>query len=82
MKKRLGFVSNSSSSSFCIGKSYMTEEQITKFREVIDEAEKLFIHTDVSEAKLYFVGIVDDHDSVTRNYLSEQNLGIYAAFSS
>jgi hypothetical protein len=31
MKIRQGFVSNSSSSSFVLGKSYMTDEQIDKF---------------------------------------------------
>jgi len=35
MKVRGGFVSNSSSCSFVIGKAYMTEEQIKKFQEFI-----------------------------------------------
>jgi hypothetical protein len=36
MKIRNSFVSNSSSCSFVIGKTYMTEEQISKFRDFID----------------------------------------------
>ena len=37
MKVRTGFVSNSSSSSFVIAKSFMTEEQIAKFKAWIED---------------------------------------------
>jgi len=37
MKMRNGFVSNSSSSSFVLGKVYMTEDQIKKLSQFIDE---------------------------------------------
>jgi len=35
MKIRNGFVSNSSSSSFVIGKNFMTPEQVKKFHELV-----------------------------------------------
>jgi len=40
MKCRQGFVSNSSSCSFVIGKAHMTKEQVDKFDEFIDFIEE------------------------------------------
>lgn len=49
MKIRYGFVSNSSSSSFCIAKCYMTEKQMDEMRKFIDlfgfETNKYFCGT-------------------------------------
>lgn len=65
MKLRSGFVSNSSSSSFVIGKAYMTPEQIKQF--------KLFLSgnrfnydgdTCIVESDYYFNGRVSYHDDV------------------
>jgi hypothetical protein len=41
MKTRNSFVSNSSSSSFVLRKRFLTEEQIAKIRNHIEEAKKL-----------------------------------------
>ena len=60
MKIRTNFVSNSSSTSFCIGKNFMTEEQIGKFREWKNSA--LSEETCLGESTYYFSGDVDQDD--------------------
>ncbi len=55
MKIRTGFVSNSSSSSFCIAKAYMTEDEIKKCSEFCLEHKE---QSWMSEQKLYFVGMI------------------------
>lgn len=76
MKVRLGFVANSSSSSFCIGKNYMTKEQIHKFNNVVDSLNEddcddanYIIKTD-----LYFVGQLSDHNKTVKKFMEENEL--------
>ena len=64
MKYRQGFVSNSSSSSFVITKTLMTDDQIKKFRKFIqdqemDESNEGYYN--VEELKYYFIGDGDMH---------------------
>ena len=86
MKIRLGFVSNSSSSSFVIGKNFMTKKQIeefsiwaNQFNEDDDTCES-YIHED----NYYFFGEISIHESekiksflknikVNPKYVSEGN---------
>lgn len=74
MKMRKGFVSNSSSSSFVLGKNFMTEEQITKFSEWLKEMESKpynsedtkesgFYETYIHNSKKYFHGEAEQADS-------------------
>ena len=64
MKYRNGFVSNSSSSSFIIGKAHMTERQIKSLSKLVlvfnDDEE----HYDsyITESEYYFVGNVEYRD--------------------
>ena len=65
MKIRNGFVSNSSSSSFCIYKKLMTEQQIEEFRELINPSEydeDRDCDTSLYESGEYFLGDVGMHD--------------------
>jgi len=80
MRIRQGFISNSSSSSFVIAKSYMTEEQIKEFRDHInniskldeDGCEKSFYY---DEDKNYFSGDGDNYwDDDWEVKLKELNL--------
>ncbi len=86
MKIRLGFVSNSSSASFVIGKNFMTKKQIEKFSSWVclfnenDYFSESYIHED----KHYFFGEIIVHRSeeiklflksikVNPKYVSEEN---------
>ena len=66
MKIRNGFVSNSSSSSFCIYKKLMTEEQIKEFRGLVN---KQYDETCIGEDGDYFVGTLSMHDVIIWDYL-------------
>ena len=62
MKIRTGYVSNSSSSSFCIAKCYMNEEQIQQFREYLNSPERDSSETYIGEDEFYFLGEVSMHE--------------------
>jgi len=63
MKFRTGFVSNSSSSSFVIGKNFMTKKQIDKFQDfVFDIGKDGYSETYISEGKYYFMGSIEQSD--------------------
>jgi hypothetical protein len=79
MKIRVGFVSNSSSSSFCIYKKLMTNDQIDEFKRLIKDAYCSDDETNIYESGSYFVGRLSMHDCVIHNFI-EQNFksGDYA----
>lgn len=62
MKLRIGFVSNSSSSSFCIAKTFMTTEQISDFAQLSCDIEENSDGTHIDWDKNYFMGSVDNYD--------------------
>lgn len=68
MKVRNGFVSNSSSSSFCLGKNYMTLEQIRLFSEWLKNREE---DSNIYEQKYYFLGELDHYDEELLDYLEK-----------
>ena len=79
MKIRNGFVSNSSSSSFVIGKYFMTQEQIKAFRIKITEISNSFegeYGAYLDESDHYFYGEVD-HEAydLYRELLDEIGVG-------
>lgn len=69
MKIRNGFVSNSSSSSFCIYKKLMTEEQIKEFRKIVGEAYEHDDETYIGEDGDYFIGTLSMHDDMVHDFL-------------
>ena len=78
MKIRIGFVSNSSSSSFVLDKSEMTEAQINHFREVIHEAESKdgTGDTDIFETSKHFYGDYSISFQDIPDFLKENNLEV------
>ena len=81
MKIRNGFVSNSSSSSFCIGKNFMTDDQIDKLEEIIDDLDEDYGETYINDTKLYFFGNIDhlDHNKIFA-FLESENLSNFASW--
>ena len=73
MKIRSYFVSNSSSSSFVVGKAHMTNDQIEKFQKWLQHEYDTFDGW-ISETKHYFLGTIDIHDSAVIDFLT--NIGI------
>ena len=69
MKIRIGFVSNSSSSSFCVAKCYMTPEQVQQFREWLVEEENELYETYIHEGEHYFFGEISVHDEEVNKFL-------------
>lgn len=71
MKLRQGFVSNSSSSSFVIAKTYMKKNQIKKFSEFLLNREDSYSETSIVETDHYFQGYLSYHDAEILRYLEE-----------
>ena len=69
MKIRCGFVSNSSSSSFCIYKNLMTCDQIDEFKRLIKDAYDSDGETNIYESGSYFVGRLSMHDRMVPAFL-------------
>ena len=69
MKYRNGFVSNSSSSSFVLGKAHMTERQIKSFSKLISEFnnEEDHYNSYITESEYYFSGNVSYRDGEDLN---------------
>lgn len=57
---RLGFVSNSSSSSFVIPKKYLSEEEMDIYREYMDDYE--YCDDELFEGELYMYGRISMHN--------------------
>ena len=79
MKKRHGFVSNSSSSSFVLGKAHMTDEQINKFQNMLDEINDCY-EGYVFDTKYYFHGEVSNHNKILPDLIYEMELQEFASF--
>ena len=80
MKIRNGFVSNSSSCSFVIGKEYMTDEQINLFRDFIENEIKINGHfereTFIYDDKHYFVGDLDINEDEEKIIKFLKSIGV------
>jgi hypothetical protein len=62
MKKRTGFVSNSSSSSFILRKSVLSEDQINELRSFFKKYDNSY-NTSVEESSDFFEGDVEAHNN-------------------
>ena len=71
MKVRKGFVSNSSSSSFVLDKSDMTDDQIKEFWNLRTECDE----TCIFSSARHFYGTVSMHESIVYDFLQKYNLG-------
>ena len=81
MKLRNGFVSNSSSASFCIYKPLMTKEQIVEFKELIEAARCDDYETNIGEDGMYFIGTMSVNNDTIRVWLKNRfNRGDYADY--
>jgi len=80
MKIRNGFVSNSSSCSFVIGKEYMTDEQINLFRDFIENEIKKDGYyereTYIHDNKYYFVGDLDINEDEEKIIKFLESIGV------
>ena len=82
MKIRNGFVSNSSSSSFCIYKKLMTEDQIVTFRQLLEsKPDDDWSETYIGETEKYFIGKLDMHDNRVYEFIRKNfKCGDYADY--
>ena len=73
MKFRVGFVSNSSSSSFVLDKADMTNDQIKQFQVLIYKASEDG-ETFIFESERHFHGNLSMHDEEIPRFLAKHNL--------
>ena len=79
MKIRNGFVSNSSSSSFVVGKDGLTKEQISAFEDFIyrnkdDDDEDYDDDTNIINGSKYFFGTVSYHNNKFSEMIKDNNM--------
>ena len=68
-------MSNSSSASFCIGKNYMTEEQIEKFAKYCNSDDIRDREIFINESEYYFMGTLEQHEEANiENVLLAMNI--------
>jgi hypothetical protein len=72
MKVRLGFVSNSSSSSFCIYKPLMKKEEIVEFRDLIKAVRESDDEVSIGEDGDYFIGRLSINNEVLQTWLKKR----------
>ena len=81
MKIRNGFVSNSSSSSFCLGKYFLTDEQIKEFSYQLDDLnEGNYGEGYIDEDKNYFMGTVSYHNEKLDEIIDEMGIRDFVGY--
>ena len=74
MKIRNGFVSNSSSSSFVLGKYFLTDEQIKQFKNALSDINENSYEGYIGETKHYFQGEADNNSSTLDDLIDEMGI--------
>ncbi|MFA5247869.1 MAG: hypothetical protein WC415_01295 [Patescibacteria group bacterium] len=72
MKIRLGFVSNSSSSSFCVDKDKIPDEEF--FRTMIEQHNNSEDEGHIVEGIYHWFGRIDQSDKAIRKYLNSHKI--------
>ncbi len=80
MKIRTGFVSNSSSSSFVLGKNYMDRRQIRELSDMIDQIEEDDYESCIYEDERYFFGAISHHDEHFNDFVSNNDLENFISY--
>ncbi len=78
MKIRLGFVSNSSSSSFVIPKKYLSEKDLEIYHEYSEHSYNTYCDDELHETQKYIYGRISMHNTklfdVFRKYLKMEGV--------
>ena len=73
MKIRVGFVSNSSSSSFVVARCDIPDEE--EFDDLVDQHNNVFgCDGTIYKGKRYYVGRISQNDITIREYLERRNI--------
>jgi len=67
MKIRLGFVSNSSSSSFVIPKKYLSEKDLETYNEYSEFGNNVHYDDDLHETEKYIYGRISIHNIILKD---------------